>query len=1677
MALEEQGMSSFMRSGMYSLMGLFEIIPALQEIRLEKKYNEEKNAREKAAFHPEIIARYGKRNPMGLLWANQDTIDLFRQRLIAQGIPFVIVSADQIKSPDIHPGGPFVFVVRDIDQERAAKILQDIIKELKQEQEQDGQEQEEEEDREEDYERERTTEDGPRSSSEEERKPEQEESWEESPIPDGAEEDQDDKTKKEKKKTAKQKQKSKPQKRSYRDSHVITQEQIRRQMDDIRQLEIERRALDRERLLQRESADYYKKRSELKEQERESRRRDEAAHEQRIKELERRVEEHRKITEARNDKFSSQGYTGWRDFAADAQEKVRQSSDDKLKNGACYHDLEVDDYLKKQGSGEAASYCAYTQEERTKHLDQKYGTGSETKIQLNGYARDREALEIAREREEIAKARDRYAEAVREKRTDDAKRYDAEYRQACERNRVDAEKAKTWNTEKLRVERERLEKSVQTRSEYLEQHKVSGYREYGEKVAECVRTAGVEAYTAGQSYPMPEPERITDASGHQLHDFQKDVYNAKRQESRATEKDWVTKEDRLKPQQTYQKVERQAVYSTTVIPGSEAHRKISSGTAYTMTWKQVQNTVNAEAARTAMENPDAVIRQRNPQYGGMIAASVNAYNNQTAYRFGRDHGISPSDASLAPDTPVTQKNTTPQAGGAFHVTPGMEPVRPQSRQSLHENPDEIAVRAQGRSEQRKDHLDILKMRFAAENGSKTELLRQDMYKVRARNQLAKAINSRYFTMAVTSGVGYMLRNTYEGTEAAPAINKLESAVHFGSVIAKQKIMQTGIRALEEENVIVQSSKNALLEARTNMAMRMDKEELKKYADQLNISAKQLEKAQTDVHKMETLLELSMANRNMTKDDMLEMAHAFGIAGSLAKDGMFTTKNGADFLTKMNSGMITSAQQARALESTMTSMDFTTAATSAEALLKAEGALDAEAFKNMLKQHGFTDENIKNLEGKWGDKDALLKAVQAECTGKQAMAKALLGGNLDPATLRELLVKNGVNQDLIDKLGKNWTKQADVLEALSGLGISKADMACLAGAFKDIQLQDASAAFGMMLELNGGRVTTEFLQMFEDNGLLTEELSEFLAAGGRLEDIKLEDLKKMIQAGDPNTIAEMISKGSMQCAVKQRIQDASGASFKFSLFGLARHLRSLFLKLGKSTDAANGFNMVTSHAARMYMVTKISYRLLYNGLFKHLHKMGIGPLKLINENVLAHPMKALTNKMTGGMTHRMASVFSKPLHRLTHNRVARFANHVMHPGRTTYTLINKLFIKIFHKSLGQTLLGRVVKQATVKIASFISSGALATICFWIVVIIIALAIYEGIDTDSGDRAANSYSAAYVSAADGKDAFAQEVIDMLRGYTDDFIDEINNAKYNRGMYSTMIDYNTNESVGNYENGAYRIVFRGPDGEPIENIKDVDLNNSKDIISMASVFIPTVFNKPGEDASSEQKEAYEKDKEHFKDYCSFLWAASHQISIEEYHPGNATNEDADDTSGLETDATTGKCHMDYAMFGDQGAGVNWWLGTGMSTSTYKQCKAEANVANGISYEDTDYETPHTCVEKPLADARTGTGLQKMSRMCIRHAVGITDAMTPIIPVRKLVRTHGASMTMFTAGFGCATGIWAQSYMSRSERSPECQTLAQLQIGISQVPNRSEVTEVVDSESESMVRKNRSQRRDIRS
>lgn len=90
--------------------------------------------------------------------------------------------------------------------------------------------------------------------------------------------------------------------------------------------------------------------------------------------------------------------------------------------------------------------------------------------------------------------------------------------------------------------------------------------------------------------------------------------------------------------------------------------------------------------------------------------------------------------------------------------------------------------------------------------------------------------------------------------------------------------------------------------------------------------------------------------------------------------------------------------------------------------------------------------------------------------------------------------------MIDKLGKNWTKRRMFWRHYRSWHI-KSDMARLAGAFKDIQLQDASAAFGMMLELNGGRVTTEFLQMFEDNGLLTEELSEFLAAGGRLEDIK------------------------------------------------------------------------------------------------------------------------------------------------------------------------------------------------------------------------------------------------------------------------------------------------------------------------------------------------------------------------------------------------------------------------------------------------------------------------------------------------------------------------------------------------------------------------------------------------
>ena len=1119
---------------------------------------------------------------------------------------------------------------------------------------------------------------------------------------------------------------------------------------------------------------------------------------------------------------------------------------------------------------------------------------------------------------------------------------------------MDEEKVRTWDAKNLHAERTRLEESLKARTEYLSHQKITGYEEYGSKIANQVKTAGIGAYTGSTT---PSASSISDASGRKIENFQNSVYDAKKQESRASEKDWTSQEERLKAAKTYQKLDKKNVYGATVSPGSPAHKQLSSGSVYTMTWKQVQTVANAEATRSAMSNPDALIKGRNPQYGNLTAVNRNGYNsNQAAYTFAETH------KPTSPDTPVTKRNVAPTAGGGFHVTPGIEYGKNKSQANQDYSAGGLPNNEKLEKEKTRDKVKA----FDLIKGKRNEDQAIDFQKVRARNQIARAINSRYFTMAVASGASMLARSTYEGTEAAPVIDKIEGAAHLGYVFAKRKLMEMGAQTLRDENPMVQGAKNALLQARTNMAMRMDSEELAKYADQLHISKERLKEAQTDVHKMENLLQMSMTQTTMSKEDMLEIADNLGISGCLVKDGMVGKQDAMNFMSQMNNGYVTAAQQGRAYAEVMESMDFMTAAKDAEEFLK-DGNASADSIKAFLKQKGFSDESIKSLEGKFGDKDALLKAIQGECAGKQRLTEALMSGKLDPADLRALLAKNGVSSELLDKLGGTWTKTEDLTGVLVELGLSQNDIGRLTGAIQNIRLGDTDAALGMLIEMNGGRITNEMIQELENAGLLNEEWSALMQRRGRLEFVTVDDLKG-IKSETGNAIQKRISGDLAKATASQKIADATMANAKFTIMGLFRHVRTLFMKLGKSTDAVNGINQVTTYLTRMYTITKVSYRLLYNGLFKYMHKFGIGPFKKIKADVLAHPLTAVNDALTKGIRTKIASMMSKPLQRITNNRIVRVANHVLHPGKTAMKGAGWVFKKIFGKEFTKTALGGLLKKVSVKVAAFITDGALATICFWAIVVIIVLMMYENIDSDDGmGDGSDSYSAAYVSAADGKDAFAQEVIDMLRGYTDDFIDEINNAKYNRGMYSTMIDYNTNESVGNYENGAYKIVFRGPDGEPIENIRDVDLNNSKDIISMASVFIPTAFQKPGEGATAEAKEAYEKDKEHFKDYCSFLWAASHQISIEEYHPGNATNDDADDTSGLVTDPTTGKCEMDYQLFGDKGAGVNWWLGAGKDPNTFKKCKAELKEEENSSIFDITSYPPNKCVEKPVADPCT--------------------------------------------------------------------------------------------------------------
>ncbi len=251
---------------------------------------------------------------------------------------------------------------------------------------------------------------------------------------------------------------------------------------------------------------------------------------------------------------------------------------------------------------------------------------------------------------------------------------------------------------------------------------------------------------------------------------------------------------------------------------------------------------------------------------------------------------------------------------------------------------------------------------------------------------------------------------------------------------------------------------------------------------------------------------------------------------------------------------------------------------------------------------------------------------------------------------------------------------------------------------------------------------------------------------------------------------------------------------------------------------------------------------------------------------------------------------------------------------------------------KALVGKITStaayQAVAAAASSASAAAASAIgtavaAFWYVVLIVLIIVgvtslismMTNVDDDGSGSGSGSGSESDTETtkngtlangilADKTDVVAT-VVASLEKKNEDFTETINQAINNRQQYSYQVGSYANENVNFYE--AERIVFRDAYGNELEP-NHVDLNNTEAILSMASRYIPYNF-KSTDNLTGDALMAEQQIEQYFIDYCEFLWAATHQITIEEYRPGNSATQvtgtnDAEDTSGMVTDAVTGVC-----------------------------------------------------------------------------------------------------------------------------------------------------------------------------
>ncbi len=1581
MGLDERALGSTAATIAYGLTGVLSLIPAIQEISLDRKLNEDKTKLEKNAFHPDLVARHIQNNGAVFIGCGQEALEPVRQELTQGGVPFITVASSMIGDEAKRPPYFYTVVIRDIDGQRAAELLKDLLKDLNRE----GTGREDPQELEEDLEREIGEKD-PEGDGDKPEEDDGQEEWEtaEKGLDDAQEEDQEedggeDQEKEKKKAAAKRKAEKREERRrqdeerkrqedkrrddsakqdataaerrtkeerreaehagsghgqgqerredspgeragaayaqpsiDYREAYAIRASEIEEQCERYAKAELMRRELERMKLSGEDTSDAY---SLLRDQYRSA----------------------NDDIRAHHDHFQSIGRGGWQEYAAEAAQRTREASTRELEEHT-WNVPESRDYLKQNQDG---SYSAYTREEKKVYLDNAY-RGGESNVILHGYAEETARHEALKRQEELINA-------SRNTGTPDGMEH---YRALLDQYSVtdqEVSRYKSWDT--VKRAREESGRMLEKAEKNLESQGFTGVKEYRVQLEEALRETpsreleggnyrilcdtpapygSSSGGTVGGRIPAgPDPSAtIKGPDGHPVLDFREQKFSQAAYEALP---------------QGEERQGRPAVSLTPVGAGETSLKQVANGHALraymeaqggtggisvggvTVPYAHGGRAISGNAPSSYMPSVSAAKtgdagRSPVPGCGGILAsAGVSVIGSDGYIRKGT--AAQEAFAGCASAQPVAEADQRPRASSGF--AGGTARTQAASVKALSSGflPGELKPLQEGIRLEGDQSVHTGKIREIRQDS----LRRIETVNARTAHAAVSMMRNRYLAMTVKQGARTAVQSIIGDTDTGRMMSSVMDTVRLPAHMVKQQLLNMGRTSLDQGDMAMSALNRHIIRSRAAKASALQGDALEKFALRSGLTAKEIQAVKGDRAAMERLVASRYAGtfRTPGKGDMEGIIRAMGIHGDLVKEDAIGTADILGFLS--HHGETTLAERSRALK-------------------------NAE----------------DGLEGITGSQKRLVESLFSQ------------EKFLDKEEMKAVLAKNGIGGDLADKLsGGSWAANGDILAALKQAGIPEDKAGALMKELKGVSMEDRAAMMGLFQLYAGDSLDGFDMDKFRDllnvldvDKALKDELNNHYI---HLSHLSIEDIKKLLAKYKGNPEAEAFLSRLMN----EKVCLVLGRNREMSRFELMNGVESLLFRMMRGTDTMSGLNQVMGLGRGMARVTKSGYRMLYNMVFRRMTSpISIGKLKVTPADLTADNLKAAA---VGSVKQtKLASTFSKMLNRRVPAGLKRAANHVLHPGRFIGQAVGRKVEWILAKHGVDTLalkagMHAVAGKVTAAAASL--SEVLLIVFAIILVVIILLMAYESIDLGGSNSENDNYSAAYVSAVDGEDAFAKEVVDMLRGYTDDFITEINDAQYNRGMYAGMNGYNTNEDVGAFEAGAYQVVFRGPDGEPIEDITNVDLNNSKDIISMASVFIPTVFTKPGENASQQAIAEYEKDKEHFKDYCTFLWAASHQISIEEYHPGNASNPDANDTSGLETDAQTGKCQMDYGLNGDQGAGVNWWIATGASPTSGEIC----SVCSKTDWYDTDIGE-HACTAKPAADPCTHGHWQTVSTP-IRH------------------------------------------------------------------------------------------------